>query len=163
MFDPFTLSLIGAGIGSFANKDPLKGALMGGALGYGGGLLAAPTTGATGAGLLAEQAAAPVADAAITQVANPVVGANPGLLEYAAHYAKQAKPYLDAAGSASQVAGMFGNEQPPAPIQASPITMPQGPNMAANSMMQSINQDKQSTFQADAERRARRWQYLNGG
>jgi hypothetical protein len=57
MFDPFTLAMIGAGVGAFTNKkDPLKGALIGGGLGYGGGLLAAPgtaaagTTAATGAG-----------------------------------------------------------------------------------------------------------------
>jgi hypothetical protein len=38
MFDPFTLAMIGAGVGAFTNKkDPLKGALIGGTLGYGGG------------------------------------------------------------------------------------------------------------------------------
>jgi hypothetical protein len=61
MFDPFTLAMIGAGVGALTNpKKPLKGAIIGGGLGYGGGLLAAPagatattaaTTGAaTGAG-----------------------------------------------------------------------------------------------------------------
>jgi len=49
MFDPFTLAMIGAGVGAFTNKkDPLKGALIGGGLGYGGGLLAAPGTAAAG-------------------------------------------------------------------------------------------------------------------
>jgi hypothetical protein len=49
MFDPFTLAMIGAGVGAFTNKkDPLKGALIGGSLGYGGGLLAAPGTAAAG-------------------------------------------------------------------------------------------------------------------
>ncbi len=43
MFDPFTLALIGSAVGGLTNKkDPLKGALMGGALGMGGGALAAP-------------------------------------------------------------------------------------------------------------------------
>jgi hypothetical protein len=49
MFDPFTLAMIGAGVGAFTNKkDPLKGALIGAGLGYGGGLLAAPGTAAAG-------------------------------------------------------------------------------------------------------------------
>jgi hypothetical protein len=49
MFDPFTLAMIGAGVGAFTNKkDPLKGALIGGSLGYGGGLLAAPGAAAAG-------------------------------------------------------------------------------------------------------------------
>ncbi len=62
MFDPFTLAMIGAGLGAITNKDPIKGAIIGGGLGYGGGLLAAPagatattaaTTGAaTGAGAI---------------------------------------------------------------------------------------------------------------
>jgi hypothetical protein len=47
MFDPFTLAIIGAGVGAFTNKkDPLKGAVTGGLLGYGGGT----ALGASGAG-----------------------------------------------------------------------------------------------------------------
>jgi len=43
MFDPFTLAMIGAGIGAITNpKKPIQGAIIGGGLGYGGGLLAAP-------------------------------------------------------------------------------------------------------------------------
>lgn len=73
MFDPFTLALIGGAAGGLLNKkDPLKGALLGAAGGYGGGLLAGNT-------LLASQAAAPVAEGALTQVgaqsAAPVVDA----------------------------------------------------------------------------------------
>ena len=50
--DPFTLAMIGAGVGAFTNKkDPLKGAITGGLLGYGGGTaLGAGGAGATGAG-----------------------------------------------------------------------------------------------------------------
>ena len=53
MFDPFTLALIGGAIGGLANKkDPLKGALMGAAAGYGGGLLGgAGAAGASGTGV----------------------------------------------------------------------------------------------------------------
>ena len=57
MFDPFTLAMIGAGLGAITNKNPIKGAIIGGGLGYGGGLLTAPagataTTAATGAGAI---------------------------------------------------------------------------------------------------------------
>jgi hypothetical protein len=62
MFDPFTLAMIGASVGALSNpKKPLKGALIGGSLGYaggsafgGGGLLggggAAGSSGLTSAG-----------------------------------------------------------------------------------------------------------------
>jgi hypothetical protein len=53
MFDPFTMILIGGAIGGLLDKkDPLRGALLGGAMGYGGGLLAAasPATGTAAAG-----------------------------------------------------------------------------------------------------------------
>ena len=40
MFDPFTLALIGAGTGALIDrKKPLRGAAIGGTLGYGGGTL----------------------------------------------------------------------------------------------------------------------------
>ncbi len=49
MFDPITLSLVGAGLGALQSKrDPIKGAMMGGLLGYAGG---------AGMGLLGGQAA----------------------------------------------------------------------------------------------------------
>jgi hypothetical protein len=52
MFDPFTLALIGGAAGGLLNKkDPLKGALLGASLGFGGaGLGAAGAAGASGAG-----------------------------------------------------------------------------------------------------------------
>lgn len=50
MFDPITMALIGAGTGALIDrKKPLRGAFIGGGLGYGGGLLAAPGTATTGA------------------------------------------------------------------------------------------------------------------
>jgi len=52
MADPVTLAMVGAAAGAVTNKkDPLKGALMGAALGGGGGLLAGGAA-AGGAGLL---------------------------------------------------------------------------------------------------------------
>jgi hypothetical protein len=57
MADPITLAITGAVAGAALNrKDPLKGALIGGTLGYGGG---------TALGLGATQAAAPIANAAV--------------------------------------------------------------------------------------------------
>lgn len=54
MADPVTLAMIGATAGAVTNKkDPLKGALLGATLGYGGGALAP--------GLLGTGAAAPAA------------------------------------------------------------------------------------------------------
>lgn len=40
MFDPFTMALIGGGLGALTSKKPLKGAAMGAAMGGAGGLLA---------------------------------------------------------------------------------------------------------------------------
>lgn len=38
--DPISLAVIGAGVGAIANKDdPIKGAILGGAAGYGGGTM----------------------------------------------------------------------------------------------------------------------------
>lgn len=52
MADPMTLAMVGAAAGAVTNKkDPLKGALMGAALGGGGGLLAGGAA-AGGSGLL---------------------------------------------------------------------------------------------------------------
>jgi hypothetical protein len=49
MFDPFTLALIGAGVGAITNKkDPIKGAAMGGLLGYGGGVAGGALKGGAG-------------------------------------------------------------------------------------------------------------------
>jgi hypothetical protein len=70
--DPISLAVIGAATGAVASpRDPLKGALMGGALGFGGGsLLAAPTVGA---------AAIPTATGTAAQSLIPATSANAGL------------------------------------------------------------------------------------
>lgn len=80
MFDPISLSLVGAGVGALFNKkNPLEGAAMGAALGYGGaalpGLLGgSAATGAAGvaAGESAASGLAPVA----TGVSTAGVAAN---------------------------------------------------------------------------------------
>lgn len=59
--DPISLAVIGAATGAIASpRDPLAGALMGGALGFGGGslLAAAPAAGAAGAAGIAAPTAA---------------------------------------------------------------------------------------------------------
>lgn len=70
MADPFTLAVIGATAGAALNpNDPVKGALIGGTVGYGG---------ATAMGLGATQAAAPIANATYAanapQIANLTAG-----------------------------------------------------------------------------------------
>ena len=72
MFDPFTLAMIGAGAGALLDpKKPLRGAAIGGSLGYGGGTL----LGAGGAG-----AGAGAATGASTGAASTIV---PGSIESA--------------------------------------------------------------------------------
>jgi hypothetical protein len=85
MADPITLAVTGAVAGAMLNKgDPLKGALIGGTLGYGGGLLSAGS----------------VAKAALPGVA----GATPaGTSLYAS-----AVPGLTSAGPGSQAAYLAG-------------------------------------------------------
>jgi hypothetical protein len=79
MFDPFTLAMIGAGVGAFTNKkDPLKGALIGGSLGYGGGLLAAP--GAAAAGTTAAGTTAATAGTTAVPAAGTIESAGLGTI-----------------------------------------------------------------------------------
>ncbi len=70
--DPISLAVIGAATGAIASpRDPLKGAIMGGTLGFGGGsLLAAPAAGA---------AAIPTATGTAAQSLIPATSANAGL------------------------------------------------------------------------------------
>jgi len=91
MADPATIAMIGAAAGAVTNKkDPLKGALLGATLGYGGGALApsllgtgagaagaAGTAGAAGgtfipaAALETQLAAAPAAPSLLSRLATP--------------------------------------------------------------------------------------------
>ena len=76
MADPVTLAVIGATAGAaLSPKDPLKGALMGGTLGFGGGaLMGAGAAGAAGAGAGAAGAAGAAAPAGTSLYAATVPG-----------------------------------------------------------------------------------------
>lgn len=79
--DPISLAVIGAGVGALSSpKDPIKGAIMGGALGFGGGsLLAAPAAASAAGGAAATGTAAGVGSAGAYQAAVPgLVSAGPG-------------------------------------------------------------------------------------
>jgi hypothetical protein len=66
MADPVTLATIGAVGGAMLNRDdPIKGALIGGTLGYGGGTVLGPAMGASGS-------AAPIVNATYGAGATPI-------------------------------------------------------------------------------------------
>lgn len=129
MIDPFTLALIGGAAGGLMNKkDPLKGAVMGAGLGFGGGSLAA------GGGLLGAAPAASGASAGGASMAtslpafNPITGtyANasqlPGMtgaMESLKSFNAAVKPVGEAAGAAMQVRGMFQDNTPMPVAQSS--------------------------------------------
>lgn len=85
MADPMTMAVIGAGVGAATSKNPLQGALLGGAGGFAGGSLlggmgAASTAAGAGGSMTAVPAfgAAPFQTAAIApQVAQGAIFANP--------------------------------------------------------------------------------------
>lgn len=146
MFDPFTLAMIGGGIGGLLNKDdPLKGALLGAGAGFTGGKLAPGLLGGASqtAGLLAPGAASgagsqaamlaaqnqgfgPIAQQMLAQAAGtqaPMsVNAMAGLQragEMASKGMTQAKPFMDAGQAAMQVQGMFQDNTPMPVAQSS--------------------------------------------
>ena len=178
---PLLIPLLGAGAGALlSKKDPLKGALMGGALGFGGAALApgllgagaAAGTAATSAGTAATGAAAPAWSSLIAAgqptigtvgggmstaagAANAAPAATPGLFESASSYAKQADPIMKAAVMGKTLAGT-GQQQP----QASPL-MPnngQGGN-TLSALMQQGNQYQTALQQAQMARLQRRSQW----
>ena len=114
--DPISLGIGGAAIGALTNKkDPLKGAVMGGALGYGGATLA--TMGSTGTAAGAAGAvnpyAAPVVDATrqamVTQGGNVIAaGATPEAM--AALDSQNAMAALAAKGANPMSLAMTGSQ-----------------------------------------------------
>ena len=166
MFPLMIPMLIGGGVGLLTNKkNPLEGALMGAGMGAAGGLLspaaapaaagaAAPAAagaelGAAGAGGfgtavpgLSTGTAVPGLNAA---AAAPPAPWYDGVLSTAKEVAGNAKPVADAAGTAMTVAQMT-KEEPPPPIQASPVMVP---GNGSNPQMQGLLQSIQST---DAQR-----------
>ena len=171
MFPLMVPMLIGGGIGLLTNKkNPLEGALMGAGMGAAGGLLspaAAPAAAgaaapaAAGAGAAAELGAAGaggfgtavpgLSTGTAVPGLNAAAAAPPpapwydGVLSTAKEVAGNAKPVADAAGTAMMVAQMT-KEEPPPPIQASPVMVP---GNGSNPQMQGLLQSIQST---DAQR-----------
>lgn len=128
MFDPFTLALIGGAAGGLLNKkDPLKGAVLGAGLGYGGGALA--SGGLLGAAPAAATPAAGASSMATSLPAfNPITGtyANasqlPGLTGFTESLKganAAVKPFTEAAGTAMQVNSMFQDNTPMPVAQSS--------------------------------------------
>lgn len=174
--DWLLMSALGAGLGAITNKrDPLKGALIGGALGGVGGQFApgllnaggatagiAPgATAATEGGLLAAQEAGlgmtgslgwGGATTGIQGGLNSALGANAGaqtggLLANAGGMMDKAKPVMEAAQMGQQMAQ--ANDPPPAPapsIRSSPPDL--------NGILQQGYQQQQYIMD-DAERRRR--------
>lgn len=154
MFDPFTLALIGGGIGALTNKkDPLKGGLLGAGLGAAGGY---------GAGLLSP--AAPGAGG-MSVPASPLLGTGgmsvaPAALPTAApttikSLTETAKPWMMAAHMGKQAADMVTPQQQP--IQASPITAG-GANNSLGQMLNNIQQEQSQQMQTEQQKRAARRQ-----
>jgi hypothetical protein len=100
MADPMTLAMVGAAAGAMTNKkDPLKGALLGATLGYGGGTLA---PGLLGAG--ATQAASGAAGAAGIQSGFGAQLAGQGLLSAAPAMSGGASPVASSLASQGMTA-----------------------------------------------------------
>lgn len=157
MFDPFTLALIGGGLGALTSKkNPLKGAVTGAGLGAMGGAglgalgsapVASAATTASGAAMDAGITSGNIManNAAITGVTQPTTMR--GLLS-------TAKPYMEAAGAAQQVGGLLAPQQQPIP--APPPLMPTQANPQAFAQIsQGIDQQLQQDAAARAARRNR--------
>jgi len=165
MFDPITLGLIGAAVGGLTAKKPLKGALMGGALGAGGGLLAGGAGGASGllgnpmtaasygTGLGTQQTAMLAAQEA-GMGSMPIAGSMFGT---AGETLKTAKPFMDAAGTGVQVAGALNQPDSLPP----PPQLPQ--QMGAQTLTAIAQQQPQAGIEQEAEMRRRRRLGLLGG
>lgn len=166
MFDPITLGLIGSAIGGLTAKKPLKGALMGGALGAGGGLLAGAGAGGTagllgnpmtaasyGTGLGTQQTAMLAAQEA-GMGSMPIAGSMFGT---AGETLKTAKPFMDAAGTGVQFAGALNQPDnlPPPP------QLPQ--QMGAQTLTAIAQQQPAAGIEQEAEMRRRRRLGLLGG
>lgn len=168
MFDPITLGLIGAAVGGLTSKKPLKGALMGGALGAGGGLLAGAaggggaagllgnpmTAGAYGTGLGTQQTAMLAAQEA-GMGSMPIAGS---MFGQAGSALKTAKPFMDAASTGMQVAGAMNQ-----PEQGAPPPPQLAPQMGAQTLQQLAQGAPQYDAGQDAEMRKKRRMGLLGG
>jgi len=128
--DPITVALVGAGVGAaMSPKDPLKGALMGGAAGFGGGaLLGAGAAGAAGAGLSAGGASlAPALGASMgAGGAGVAAGAGTGLTAAGGALAPTLGASMGAGGAAATGSGLIAPMVAPSTIGlAAPATLSQ--------------------------------------
>lgn len=138
MFDPFTLAMIGAGIGALTNpKKPIQGAIIGGGLGYGGGLLAAP------AGATATTAATTGTSAIVPgsiESAGMVTGAS-GNLVNPEYFVGAGTPFQTYTGGEGLLSNAFGDIK-----AAMPDITPQ--NMIGLASL--LNQPDTSAYQSQA-------------
>lgn len=163
MFDPITLGLLGAAVGGVTSKKPLKGALLGGALGAGGGLLAGGMGGASGAsGLLGNpmtaasygtglgsQQTAMLAAQEAGMGSMPIAGSLMGNI-------KAMQPAVSAIGTGVQAAQAFN--EPEMPIQP-----PQLAPQTGGQTLQVLAQGPQFDAGQQAEMRRKRRMGLLGG
>lgn len=158
MFDPITLGLLGAAVGGVTSKKPLKGALLGGALGAGGGLLAGgmggggllgnPMTAASyGTGLGSQQTAMLAAQEA-GMGSMPIAGSLMGNI-------KAMQPAVSAIGTGVQAAQAFN--EPEMPIQP-----PQLAQQTGAQTLQALAQAPQFDAGQQAEARKKRRMGLLG-
>ncbi len=167
MFPLMIPMLIGGGIGLLTNKkNPLEGALMGAGVGAAGGLLSPAAAGAPaelGAaavpGLSTGTAVPGLSTGTAVPGLNAAAAAPPpapwydGVLSTAKEVAGNAKPVADAAGTAMMVAQMT-KEEPPPPIQASPLMVPgNGSNPQMQGLLQSIQSTDAQRAQEEMQRR----------
>ena len=166
MFDPITLSLIGGGIGALTSKKPLKGALLGAGMGYGGGLLAG---GGTAGGLLGNPMTAAsygtgvgTQQTAMLAAQDAGMGFAPtssGLFGDVSKIAKDAAPVMNAVSTGMSLMGP-GQDQP---VQTPPPMVGQGGPQGLTGLLQSIQQGQQAQMQAEEQKRAARRAALRGG
>lgn len=159
---PLLLPLIGAGAGALLNKkDPLKGALMGGALGFGGGAIAS----GAGGGLLG---AAPAAGSQAGMLAAQEAGMGLGSLGWkgattglqGAINSGAAGSLLDTAGNAAKTASTVKSLMPQEqPIQQSPLFTTGGGTQMGN-VYQSMQQQRLALQQANEAMKLRRQQQI---
>jgi hypothetical protein len=111
MADPVTLAVLGATAGAaLSPKDPLKGALMGGTLGFGGGALMGAGAAGAGAGAAGAAGAAPAGTSLYAATVPGLTSSAAG--SQAAHLAAQSGmhglPGLMSTGASATYAGAGG-------------------------------------------------------
>lgn len=163
----------GAALGALTSKNPLKGAALGGAMGYGGaalpGLLTSGTATPAVAGI-ADGAAATFApmsasDFMQAQIANSATSpATPGLLS-ADSLKGAVDNYVRPIGTAMST-GMAAKgllSEPQQQVQASPIMQQGGGSAALTQLAQQNQQQTQNELDQAAQARALRRQIYRGG